>query len=108
MMKVRCLILAASLLLVWGSASAQTVCPQGVSAGSAQCGPSSMTAPDPSENAPYVRSLPPLFWADGWGAIATDGHGVAGAVTDLASKRDAKRAAIQECREGALQARVCL
>ncbi|ENX05970.1 hypothetical protein F898_02914 [Acinetobacter courvalinii] len=37
-------------------------------------------------------------WADRWGAIASDGNGIYGIVTDLPSKRKASKSAIQECK----------
>ncbi|WP_417473888.1 DUF4189 domain-containing protein [Luteimonas mephitis] len=70
----------------------------GGAAGAAQCGPSSLVD---SNDAGYTSStpyLPPVRWADSWGAIADDGNGQYGIVTDMPSKRSAKKAAIQECR----------
>jgi hypothetical protein len=78
----------------------QTACPQGVASGGAQCGPSSMiNSAEGSGDRSSLPSLPPAEWADSWGAMAMDdSNGVAGIVTDLSSKRTAKKAAIQECR----------
>lgn len=42
-------------------------------------------------------AIPRIEWADSWGAIADDGKGTAGAVTDFPSKRKARAAAIREC-----------
>src|SRR3546814_3757443 len=81
------------LALIGSPVMAQTACPQGVSAGSAQCGPSSLTAPMPEVSKPAV---PQVKWADSWGAIAIDDiRGEAGIVTGFPSKRKAKKAAIE-------------
>ena len=85
---------AVALLLIHGEVSAQTACPQGVATGSAQCGPSSMVDPAPME----APATPVIRWADSWGAIASDGHGNFGIVTELPTRRMAKNAAIDECR----------
>ncbi|WP_343580704.1 DUF4189 domain-containing protein [Acinetobacter sp.] len=42
---------------------------------------------------------PAPIWADRWGAIASDGNGTYGIVTDLTSKRKASKAAIQTCKD---------
>jgi hypothetical protein len=86
------------LLMAAGSVLAQTACPQGVAAGGAQCGPSSLVNSNDSGYAPNETSLQQARWADSWGAIADDGNGEYGIVTDMPSKRSAKKAAIQECR----------
>ncbi len=88
------------LLLVSSAALGQTACPQGVASGSSQSGPSSMTnSTSDDRTGPASLGLPPAKWADSWGAIAMDDNkGVAGIVTDLRSKRSAKKAAIAECR----------
>ncbi|WYX49623.1 DUF4189 domain-containing protein [Achromobacter xylosoxidans] len=44
-------------------------------------------------------AAPPPVWADQWGAIAADGLGVFGIVSDMASKREAQESAIQECKK---------
>src|SRR3546814_10776216 len=76
---------------------AQTACPQGVAAGSAQCVPASLTAPMPEVSKPAV---PQVKGADSWGAIAIDDiRGEAGIGTGFPSKRKAKKAAIEECRK---------
>jgi hypothetical protein len=93
-MKVE-LLIATMLLTAAGVAMAQTACPQGVAAGSAQCGPSSMV--DSGGSFRYTPPEPQAIWADSWGAIASDANGVFGIVTDLPSKRSAKRAAVDEC-----------
>ena len=38
-------------------------------------------------------------WADRWGAIASDGNGIYGIVTDKASRRKAQKSAIEECKK---------
>lgn len=38
-------------------------------------------------------------WADRWGAIASDGNGTYGIVTDKASRRKAQKTAIEECKK---------
>src|SRR3546814_18455710 len=96
-MKVE-IIIAAILLVLCDGALAQTACPQGVAAGSAQCGPSSLVNPNDSGNRPAASPLPQVKWADSWGAIAEDGHSIAGIVTGFPSKRTAKRGANDECR----------
>src|SRR3546814_6155030 len=83
-------IIAAILLVLCDGALAQTACPQGVAAGSAQCGPSSLVNPNDSGNRPEASPLPQVKWADSWGAIADDGHSIAGIVTGFPSKRKAK------------------
>jgi hypothetical protein len=93
-------LFAVVLLMISGVVSAQTACPQGVAAGGAQCGPSSLINPDDSGDpgANGGRPSSPIKWADSWGAIASDGGGNFGIVTDFPSKRKAKKAAIGECR----------
>ena len=89
------LLIATVLFMTSAFAGAQTACPQGVAAGGAQCGPSSLV--DPSDS---PRDMPPeveAIWADSWGAIASDTNGVFGIVTDLPSKRLARKAAVDEC-----------
>ena len=84
------------LVAISGAGMAQTACPGGVAAGSAQCGPSSLVTPSSEVPGPAV---PEIKWADSWGAIAIDDvRGEAGIVTDFPSKRKAKKAAIAECR----------
>lgn len=53
----------------------------------------------------YVGSLneqkvavPPGKWEERWGAFASDENGVYGIVSDMTSKRKAKRAAVEECK----------
>ena len=91
-------LVCALMLVVSGTVLAQTACPQGVAAGGAQCGPSSLVDPNGPSYAPSAPVPPPIRWEDSWGAIADDGNGQYGIVTDMPSKRRAKKAAIQECR----------
>lgn len=55
-------------------------------------------------NSPYYDggaqqyAVPQPVWADRWGAIAADGNGVFGIVSDMTSKRKAQKSAIQECK----------
>lgn len=97
-MRIEVAVLAI-LLTFCSVAFAQTACPQGVAAGSAQCGPSSMVNPGNSGYGPKAPPLPEEKWADSWGAIASDGNGVAGIATDFPSKRKAKKGAISECKQ---------
>jgi len=96
-MKAQCLA-CALWLLASGSMSAQTACPQGVAAGAAQCGPSSLVSSDDSGNNLNAPPPPISRWADSWGAIADDGNGQYGISIDEPSKRSARKSAIQECR----------
>ena len=99
-MEVKRTILVVGILLVGKAAFAQTACPQGAGAGSAQCGPSSLVNGDePGSQTRSRHSLPSVKWADGWGAIAGDGVSTFGVATDYPSKRKAKRAAIEDCRK---------
>lgn len=42
---------------------------------------------------------PALHWESRWGAIATDEpHGVLGSVTNMSSRRDAEKAAMEDCK----------
>src|SRR3546814_11125798 len=67
-------IVPAILLMPWNVAFAQTACPQGVAAGSAQCGPSSLVNPGDSDYRSKAPALPPEHWSDSWGAIAKLGR----------------------------------
>lgn len=46
----------------------------------------------------HQPAAPPARWADRWGAIASDGRGNFGAVTDVASERRARKAALTDCK----------
>ena len=56
-------------------------------------------------NSPYYNdgaqqyAVPQPVWADRWGAIASDGNGTYGFVTDMRSKRRAEKAAIEDCKK---------
>jgi hypothetical protein len=53
----------------------------------------------PIPSGPSGSWLPTAKWKNRWGAVAgDDARGVVGAVTDLPSKREAKQAAIENCR----------
>ena len=97
-MRIEVIVLAI-LVTLCDVAFAQTACPQGVAAGSAQCGPSSLVNPDDSGYRSKTPVLPKEKWSDSWGAIASDGNGVAGIATDFPSKRKAKKGAISECKK---------
>lgn len=94
------LILVAIALSLSDAAIAQTACAQGVAAGSAQCGPSSLVNPNETATQDQNKQpLPSVKWADSWGAIAGDGVATFGVATDFPSKRKAKKAAIEDCKE---------
>lgn len=91
-----------ALLLIFTSASlAQTACPVGVAAGSAQCGPSPLQhLPSRSERqeAPITIMVPTGEWLNTWGAMATDwSTGNMGVSVGKISKIDAERQALSEC-----------
>lgn len=88
-------VMAITLLAVQGPAVAEGGCPAGMipHAGSstATCGP--------IHSGPGGYGGPTAKWKNRWGAVAgDDARGVVGAVTDLPSKREAKQAAIENCR----------
>ncbi|MFC3715220.1 DUF4189 domain-containing protein [Luteimonas soli] len=58
-----------------------------------------MVNPSVEDHRSHVRPIPEVRWEDSWGAIASDGAGNFGIVTDFSSKRKAKNAAIAECRK---------
>ncbi|WP_436870978.1 DUF4189 domain-containing protein [Acinetobacter courvalinii] len=64
--------------------------------------PGGVCLPPDHQNSPLNNlpsaSPPPPVWADRWGAIASDGKGTYGIVSDMTSKRKASKAAIQECK----------
>ncbi len=99
-MKVVCL-LAFSLLSASGLTRAQTACPVGVAAGSAQCGPSPVShGVNPRAPAqPTIRYYLTGKWKKTWGAIADDktGTGNIGTSVGRFSKSDASRAAVESC-----------
>lgn len=88
------------LFAVSGVATAQTACPGGVAAGSAQCGPSpashqsGQSAPAP----PVVRHVDVGEWKDSWGAISADPiKGVVGGVIGMQSEDSAREIASSRC-----------
>ena len=81
-------------------ACAQTACPGGVAAGSAQCGPSPAAHGVNSAPAtPQVRYVPTGKWATTWGAIAVSSHdtGDVGVTVGKFSRTEAKEEAIDRC-----------
>ena len=92
-----CVVTALILLLYSAGALAQGVpLGNGVYAcdGAAQAGPCQPDADDYGA----VPAAPPARWVDRWGAIASDRISVFGIVSDKASKSEAERAALSECR----------
>ncbi len=89
-MKVRSLLIIC-VMVSSGSAAAQTACPGGVSAGSAQCGPSGggFYMPPPPPRQPH--------WKLTWGAIALSSEAHMGTSVGQSSKRKAVREAIGIC-----------
>ena len=87
-------------LVATGTAYAQTACPGGVAAGSAQCGPSpanhNTTPMAPGQS--NVRYFPTGVWKDSWGAIFVDSKvGSVGVSTDMPSATHAKKDALERC-----------
>lgn len=92
-------ILMAGLMSLSSSVWAQG-CPSGIpSAGNPGClPPSQQHSPYYQGNQAYEYQFPATRWATRWGAIAIDDlNGIAGAVIDKTSKRQAHKAAIAEC-----------
>ena len=90
------MILLLTLLLGFAEpALAEGGCPDGQFP--RQNGPVMMCVPGGAAGASGGPSLP-IVWADRWGAIAADGNGNFGIVSDMTSKRKAQKSAIQECR----------
>lgn len=89
-----CLLLFSSALVSSTPVMAQTACPQGVGPGSAQCGPSGGgMSPAPSRQ-------PSARWKLTWGAFSTDADSnVVGTSTGQSSKRAARRAAVERCKQ---------
>lgn len=96
------------VILMWWpiSADAQTfACPNGPGPGEVQVGMSGGTggiapipvcAPDGSEESPESVRENTVEWETRWGAIATGSRGW-GAVTDMGSEKQAKKAALKQC-----------
>lgn len=80
-------------LLMPSMAFAQTACPVGVAAGSAQCGPSSMLGGEIVQPPP----TPSGEWIKTWGAIATAPNGDTGVSSKMLSKEDAESKALSNC-----------
>lgn len=95
---------ALGLIIMSGSAYAQTACPTGVAAGSIQCGPSPAShGVNPlSPAVPEIRYVPTGAWKETWGAIAGDDAGTnsIGVTVGKFSEADASREAIARCEEG--------
>lgn len=105
--------LVASFFLVCmarGESVAQTACPGGVAAGSAQCGPSPASHSPPANEQPRVRYIHVGTWKDSWGAIAVDSPaGAGGSAKDMRSESDARTHALMECaKEGAKDCEVLI
>ncbi len=99
-MRIVCLF-AFVLLSASGLTRAQTACPGGVAAGSAQCGPSPTAhGVNPQVPAqPRIRYIPDGRWIKTWGAIADDqtGTGNIGVSVGKFSKSAASREAVETC-----------
>lgn len=84
-----------------GAAHAQTACPTGVAAGSAQCGPSpaSHGANQQQTAEPTIRYVPTGKWRTTWGAVADDetGTGNIGVAVGKLTKSEAEREAVDKC-----------
>ncbi len=92
---IRCLV-AIALFGMMSEGLAQTGCPQGVGAGSAQCGPGGGTMSPGS----WGPRKPSVRWVTTWGAYAEDStRAIFGSVVEQRSKRAAKRAAVERCKE---------
>lgn len=96
-MKARILV-AFSLLCVSDLSFAQ-VCPYGAYPGRLDEPQICRPPPEDAGNDVTQSAVPSARWETRWGAIAIDNTlGKVGAVTDMRSKREAKRAASAECR----------
>lgn len=104
-------VFGAAILLTNGCALAQTACPQGVAAGSAQCGPSgaSMLGNGTTIALPAPRQ-PQAHWKLTWGAIAFDlDSGATGYASKAPSRRRASKLAVDECKgKGGKECKVTL
>ena len=102
-MRVTTIALALVVIITPLVSGAQTACPVGVAAGSAQCGPSPAehvnpgTAGDSGPSA--TRYVPTGEWKKTWGAVAIDSEtGAVGATFGKRSKNEAERDALDRCR----------
>jgi hypothetical protein len=94
-------LFALCLFCVAGFARAENGCPSGMIPYSgtdiSSCGP--IPAGYYNNDAAAPQSVPPVRWADTWGAIATDGiKGSLGTAVRMPSKEEAKRTALSQCR----------
>lgn len=93
-------LLIISSIGIGNVASAQTACPGGVAAGSAQCGPSPAShGVNPAPAAPQIRYVPTGKWITTWGAIAfgSNNMGDVGVAVGKLSRDEAKKDAIAKC-----------
>ena len=91
---------AVGLMAITAPVIAQTACPGGVAAGSAQCGPSPISHTNGHQQAlePQIRYVPNGRWISKWGAILIDSDvGDLGATDNELSERAAKRTARERC-----------
>lgn len=81
-----------------GPALAQQ-CPPGIAHGTPGCIPPNNPSSPLYPNSGSQPVVPPMVWADRWGAIAIDfSIGKIGTSTGMSSKRKAKKAALAQCR----------
>ncbi|PBP84062.1 DUF4189 domain-containing protein [Pseudomonas syringae] len=97
-MAIRRLLLCLSLLAFGVHASAQTRCPMGVQAGSAQC------IPDEPQSSREAPPRPTGEWIKTWGAIVNSKNtSQAWAAAGQMSKSDAEKDAIDQCQSAGFQ-----
>lgn len=87
-------------LMICGVSRAQTACPGGVAAGSAQCGPSPTNhlPAQPAQTQTTTRRVPTGQWRDSWGAVAVDSKvGSVGASVEMPSESSARADALRRC-----------
>lgn len=94
-MKISMIVLAIALLGAHGQATAEGGCPAGMipysGTSTSSCGP--------IPSGPSGYGLPTPKWKSRWGAVAgDDAKAVVGAVINQPSKREAIKAAIENCR----------
>lgn len=84
-----------AILILPGAAIAQTACPGGVAAGSAQCGPSPQSHVPAAPQSRYVKVGE---WKNTWGALAMDvGAGDFGTSSGKLTKAAASKEAMSAC-----------
>lgn len=95
---IRASTLALFLLFIGaGNAMAQTACPTGVAAGSAQCGPGPQASGGAGHAAPPVREV----WVDNWYSYAACPEtGAVGIGHTFDTRREARENALASCRRG--------